>query len=52
MLEASDEPIDEIGAEVGYRDPKSFRRLFKRNTGIAPSQYRRRFSHGRFLGDR
>lgn len=43
MLEASSDPIDTIAISVGYDDPNSFRRLFKRTTGISPSQYRQRF---------
>ena len=43
MLETSDEPIDDIAESVGYDEPNSFRRLFKRTTGISPHQYRLRF---------
>jgi transcriptional regulator GlxA family with amidase domain len=43
LLETSDEPIEEISWAVGYEDPASFRRLFKRLTGLAPGEYRRRF---------
>lgn len=43
LLETTDAPIDDIAAEVGYVDPKSFRSLFKKMTSIAPSDYRRRF---------
>lgn len=43
MLETTDAPIEDIAAEVGYREPGAFRRLFKRGTGIAPNQYRQRF---------
>ena len=42
-LERTDEPIDEIGWKVGYEDGASFRRLFKRTTGMTPGAYRRRF---------
>lgn len=45
MLETTDRPIDAIAAEVGYTEPAAFRRIFKRATGIAPSQYRQRFRH-------
>ena len=43
MLETNDWPTDRIGAAVGYEDPASFRRLFKRHTGITPARYRQRF---------
>nr|WP_306268070.1 helix-turn-helix domain-containing protein [Pararhizobium sp. IMCC3301] len=43
MLETSDDAIDDIAAQAGYEDPNSFRRLFKRTTGITPHQYRVRF---------
>ena len=43
MLETTDDAIDDIATLVGYDDPNSFRRLFKRTTGIAPNQYRVRF---------
>ena len=48
MLETSDRAIDHIGREVGYEDPASFRRLFKRTAGVTPSIYRRRFGRRRF----
>lgn len=43
ILETTDEAIDEIATMVGYEDPNSFRRLFKRMTGISPHNYRLRF---------
>ncbi|MEO1224084.1 MAG: helix-turn-helix domain-containing protein [Pseudomonadota bacterium] len=43
LLETTDMAIDEVGVEVGYEEPASFRRLFRRSVGIAPSAYRRRF---------
>ena len=42
-LETSRAAIDEVSAAVGYEDPAFFRRLFKRLTGLAPSQYRKMF---------
>ena len=44
ILETTDAQIDVIAADVGYAEPVSFRRLFKRQTGVTPAQYRRRFS--------
>lgn len=41
-LERTAEPVDRISYAVGYEDPASFRRLFKRITGISPGAYRRK----------
>lgn len=41
-LERTSEPVDDISYAVGYEDPASFRRLFKRITGVTPGQYRRK----------
>jgi transcriptional regulator GlxA family with amidase domain len=35
--------VDDISVEVSYEDSSFFRRLFKRLTGLTPSQYRRMF---------
>lgn len=43
LLETTDMAIDDVGCEVGYDEPASFRRLFRRSVGVAPSAYRRRF---------
>lgn len=43
LLETGALPVDEISAEAGYEDASFFRRLFKRRTGLSPSQYRRMF---------
>jgi transcriptional regulator GlxA family with amidase domain len=43
LLESGHMPVDEISVEVSYEDPSFFRRLFKRRTGLTPSQYRRMF---------
>jgi transcriptional regulator GlxA family with amidase domain len=42
-LERSSDPIEAISWAVGYEDPASFRRLFKRLTGLTAGEYRRRF---------
>jgi len=44
-LESSDDAVENIGLGVGYEDPASFRRIFKRKVGLTPSVYRRKFSH-------
>ena len=43
LLEQTTDPIEEISWAVGYEDPASFRRLFKRLTGLTAGEYRRRF---------
>ncbi len=43
-LERTNTSIDQISWSVGYEDAASFRRLFKRITGITPGDYRRKFS--------
>jgi transcriptional regulator GlxA family with amidase domain len=43
LLESSTRAAEEISAEVGYDDASFFRRLFRRRTGLSPSQYRRSF---------
>lgn len=36
--------VDEISVAVGYEDPTSFRRLFKRKAGLSPAAYRKKFA--------
>jgi transcriptional regulator GlxA family with amidase domain len=43
MLESNDAPVEQIAGEVGYEDAGFFSRLFLRNVGLTPAQYRRRF---------
>lgn len=43
LLETGELPVDDISTAVGYEDASFFRRLFKRLTGLTPSQYRRMF---------
>lgn len=43
MLETTDDAIDTIVPAIGYDDPASFRRLFKRLAGVTPGKYRQRF---------
>jgi transcriptional regulator GlxA family with amidase domain len=44
LLETGPASVEEIGALVGYEDPASFRRLFKRNAGLTAAAYRRKFA--------
>lgn len=43
LLETTAIAADEISARVGYEDSSFFRRLFRRQTGLAPAAYRRLF---------
>jgi len=43
MLEFSNGTIDHIAWTVGYQDPSAFRAIFKKITGLGPSEYRSRF---------
>jgi len=43
-LESSNKAINNLILDVGYEDPTSFRRLFKRLTGLTMQEYRGRFS--------
>ena len=44
LLEADTSSVEKIGHMVGYEDPSSFRRLFKRKAGLTPTTYRRKFA--------
>ena len=46
LLETSDDPLDDIAAEVGYTEPAAFRHLFRKLVGITPSAYRRKHRQG------
>ena len=39
-LAFTDKSIKEIGYELGYEDPTYFNRVFKKNTGFTPNQFR------------
>ena len=43
LLETDELPVDDVSVAVSYEDVSFFRRLFKRLTGLTPSQYRRLF---------
>jgi transcriptional regulator GlxA family with amidase domain len=42
-LERDRLPVEDVAASVGYEDPASFRRVFKRRVGLSPAAYRRKF---------
>lgn len=43
LLETGQDPIEEIARQVGYEDTASFRRLFRRQVGMTPGDYRRKY---------
>lgn len=43
LLETTNNSLDEVVHRVGYEDVSSFRRLFTRESGISPGEYRRQF---------
>ncbi|UCH41145.1 MAG: helix-turn-helix domain-containing protein [Gammaproteobacteria bacterium] len=45
MLESDATSVEVISSSVGYDDPASFRRIFKRKVGLTPARYRKKFSH-------
>ena len=49
LLKTTNLPVKEIACMVGYEDCVYFTKLFRKETGTAPSKYRK--LHGRTLGD-
>ncbi|WP_270169212.1 AraC family transcriptional regulator [Paenibacillus sp. SYP-B4298] len=46
LLAATDLPVQEISAQVGYSDPMYFSRVFKKHTGTSPSRFPSRARSG------
>lgn len=44
LLETTSLPVEQIVWQIGYDDRASFNKLFKKETGLSPLQYRQRFS--------
>ncbi|GLC80358.1 helix-turn-helix domain-containing protein [Lacrimispora brassicae] len=42
LLESTDYGVGEIGSIVGYDNPLYFSRIFKKQTGVSPAEYRKR----------
>jgi len=40
LLAGSDKSMKEIGLDVGYADPNYFSRIFKKNMGVTPTEYK------------
>jgi transcriptional regulator GlxA family with amidase domain len=49
LLETTTTAVEQIGRNVGYEDTASFRRMFRRITGLAPGDYRRKFQPPGFV---
>lgn len=43
LLETKRLNVDAVGGRVGYNDLSTFRKLFKRETGLSPREYRQHF---------
>lgn len=43
-LETTDHQVEKVSNEAGYEDVRFFRQLFKRYTGLSPSEYRSKFA--------
>lgn len=44
IIEERNSGLDDVGYLVGYEDPTFFRRLFKREVGLTPAAYRKKFT--------
>jgi len=44
LLASTNYRIEQIPARVGYQDESAFRRLFKKNVGVSPREYRQSFT--------
>lgn len=44
LILETEEPLDRIALRCGYQNPGSFRRAFRRRSGLAPSEYRARLA--------
>ncbi|MBL6968130.1 MAG: helix-turn-helix domain-containing protein [Desulfobacteraceae bacterium] len=43
MIETQNLSFDEIAFRVGYEDTSAFRKIFLKQTGLRPTEYKRRF---------
>jgi transcriptional regulator GlxA family with amidase domain len=43
-LESQREMINEVMYNVGYSDPKAFRDIFKKHTGLSPNDYKQKYN--------
>ena len=45
ILVQTNQPVNEIGQQVGYPISSTFIRAFKKNEGISPTEYRKQFKN-------
>lgn len=43
LLENESRSFDEITYQVGYEDSSTFRKIFSKQTGVVPTEYRKKF---------
>jgi transcriptional regulator GlxA family with amidase domain len=43
LLENESRSFDEITYQVGYEDSSTFRKIFSKQTGLVPTEYRKKF---------
>jgi YesN/AraC family two-component response regulator len=43
-FEVGRKDLVEIMHDIGYSDPKAFRTIFKRTTGLSPIEYRNKYN--------
>jgi AraC-like DNA-binding protein len=41
LLESTDYTVGEVGTIIGYDNPLYFSRIFKKQTGLCPAEYRK-----------
>lgn len=45
LLQTTRRSVEQVAQAVGYRDMTAFRRLFRKETGLSPVDFRKRFRH-------
>ncbi|HEX2920615.1 MAG TPA: helix-turn-helix domain-containing protein [Bacteroidales bacterium] len=50
MMDGSQDHLTDIALKTGYNDFSSFRKSFKKYTGIAPQEYRKKYTYYNYLG--
>lgn len=43
LLEQNEQGVEQVALDVGYNDFSAFRKVFKRNVGITPNAYKKRY---------